>query len=232
MNLQVTREKLPTGTAEPQISGFFSKLLDNVTRTMLAEAKQPYTPAGLASVASVIRNRLAAGKFGSSPSAIVHAPNQFEPWNPGSGNDPRRFGADSPAYKQAQALAQGVFNGTVQDQTLGSTYLSHRAGKQRNTGRCQAGVIRLPRLTAINFSLLKVRLRLIRSQASAGHQRPRALLGQEPRRDLRAWGVALDNFRAVQRPRQALQPGFQASRRSRTSSPSFLTSKPQPRNGL
>ena len=27
MNLQVTREKLPTGTAEPQISGFFSKLL-------------------------------------------------------------------------------------------------------------------------------------------------------------------------------------------------------------
>jgi hypothetical protein len=27
-NLQVTREKLPTGTAEPQISGFFSKLLD------------------------------------------------------------------------------------------------------------------------------------------------------------------------------------------------------------
>jgi hypothetical protein len=28
-NLQVTREKLPTGTAEPQISGFFSKLLDD-----------------------------------------------------------------------------------------------------------------------------------------------------------------------------------------------------------
>jgi hypothetical protein len=27
-NLQVTREKLPTGTAEPQISGFFSKLLE------------------------------------------------------------------------------------------------------------------------------------------------------------------------------------------------------------
>jgi hypothetical protein len=28
-NLQVTREKLPTGTAEPQISGFFSKLLEH-----------------------------------------------------------------------------------------------------------------------------------------------------------------------------------------------------------
>jgi hypothetical protein len=29
-NLQVTREKLPTGTAEPQISGFFSKLLEQL----------------------------------------------------------------------------------------------------------------------------------------------------------------------------------------------------------
>ncbi len=28
-NLHVTREKLPTGTAEPQISGFFSNLLDH-----------------------------------------------------------------------------------------------------------------------------------------------------------------------------------------------------------
>jgi hypothetical protein len=31
-NLQVTREKLPTGTAEPQISGFFSKLLKVMSR--------------------------------------------------------------------------------------------------------------------------------------------------------------------------------------------------------
>jgi spore germination cell wall hydrolase CwlJ-like protein len=51
--------------------------LDNVTRTMLAEAKQPYTPAGMASVASVIRNRLAFGGFGNNPSEIVHAPGQL-----------------------------------------------------------------------------------------------------------------------------------------------------------
>jgi spore germination cell wall hydrolase CwlJ-like protein len=78
--------------------------LDNVTRTIIAEAGQNGTPASMAAVASVIRNRLAAGGYGKTPSEIVHAPNQFEPWNPGSGNDPRRF----EAYKQAQALAQGV----------------------------------------------------------------------------------------------------------------------------
>jgi hypothetical protein len=42
----------------------------------------------MAAVASVIRNRLAVGGYGKSPSEIVRAPNQFKPWNPDSGNDP------------------------------------------------------------------------------------------------------------------------------------------------
>jgi spore germination cell wall hydrolase CwlJ-like protein len=75
----------------------------------------------MAAVASVIRNRLVAGGFGNSPTAIVHARNQFEPWSPGSGNDPSRFDAKSPAYRQAAALAQGVFGGVIQDQTGGAT---------------------------------------------------------------------------------------------------------------
>jgi hypothetical protein len=96
--------------------------LDNVTRTILAEAGQNATPASMAAVASVIRNRLAAGGYGNTPSAIVHAPNQFEPWNPNSGNDPSRFDQNSPAYKQAAALAQGVFSGVVNDPTAGATH--------------------------------------------------------------------------------------------------------------
>jgi hypothetical protein len=56
---------------------------------------------------------LAVGGYGKSPSEIVRAPNQFEPWNPDSGNDPGRFDAKSPAYRQAAALAQGVFSGVV-----------------------------------------------------------------------------------------------------------------------
>jgi spore germination cell wall hydrolase CwlJ-like protein len=47
----------------------------------------------MAAVASVIRNRLAAGGYGKTPTDIVRASNQFEPWNAGSGNDPRRLGS-------------------------------------------------------------------------------------------------------------------------------------------
>jgi spore germination cell wall hydrolase CwlJ-like protein len=53
--------------------------LDNVTRTIMAEAGENATPASMAAVASVIRNRLTAGGYGKSPTEIVHAPNQFEP---------------------------------------------------------------------------------------------------------------------------------------------------------
>jgi spore germination cell wall hydrolase CwlJ-like protein len=56
--------------------------LDSVTRTILGEAGPSATPASMAAVASVIRNRLAAGGYGRTPSEIVHAPNQFEAWNP------------------------------------------------------------------------------------------------------------------------------------------------------
>lgn len=71
--------------------------LDNVTRTIIAEAGQNGTPASMAAVASVIRNRLAAGGYGKTATEVVHQPYQFTPWNSGSGNDPRRFEADSPA---------------------------------------------------------------------------------------------------------------------------------------
>jgi spore germination cell wall hydrolase CwlJ-like protein len=56
--------------------------LDSVTRTILAEAGGNATPASMAAVASVVRNRLAAGGYGKSPSEIVHAPGQFEAWTP------------------------------------------------------------------------------------------------------------------------------------------------------
>jgi spore germination cell wall hydrolase CwlJ-like protein len=56
--------------------------LDNVTRTIMAEAGENATPASVAAVASVIRNRLAAGGYGRTPSEIVHAPYQFSPKSP------------------------------------------------------------------------------------------------------------------------------------------------------
>jgi N-acetylmuramoyl-L-alanine amidase len=108
--------------------------LDNVTRTILSEVGQKGTPAEMASIATTIRNRLATGRFGGTPTEVVHQPYQFTPWNKGNEgapNDPRSYQADSPAYKQAQALAQGVFSGSVQDQTGGAThYLAPAAMKQ------------------------------------------------------------------------------------------------------
>jgi spore germination cell wall hydrolase CwlJ-like protein len=47
--------------------------LDSVTRTILAEAGENAMPASMAAVASVIRNRLAAGGYGKSPSESVQA---------------------------------------------------------------------------------------------------------------------------------------------------------------
>jgi hypothetical protein len=52
--------------------------LDNVTRTILGEAGPSATPASIAAVASVIRNRLAAGGYGRSPTEIVHGIDRAE----------------------------------------------------------------------------------------------------------------------------------------------------------
>jgi hypothetical protein len=79
--------------------------LDSVTRTIPAKARENATPASMAAVASVVRNRLATGGYGKSLSEIVHAPGQFVAWTPPSGGEgPERFDEKSPAYKQSAAL--------------------------------------------------------------------------------------------------------------------------------
>jgi hypothetical protein len=93
----------------------------------------------MAAVASVIRNRLAAGGYGRTPSAIVHAPSQFEAWHPPSGTGPALTAdSKSPAYQQAAAIAQGVFRGVVQDQTGGATHFFAPAA-QASLGRSVPG---------------------------------------------------------------------------------------------
>ena len=108
--------------------------LDNVTRTILAEAGQSATPQSMAAVAAVIRNRQAAtnsghGSYGATPTAVVHAPNQFEPWNPNSGNDPTRFSPQDPGYQRAAAIAQGMWKGVVADPTNGATHFVSPGGQ-------------------------------------------------------------------------------------------------------
>jgi len=109
--------------------------LDAVTRTILGEAGPNATHASMAAVASVIRNRLQAGGYGKTPSEIVHAPYQFEAWHPPGGTGPALTASPSDAsYKQAQALAQGVFTGVVADQTNGATHF-YAPAAQAQLGR-------------------------------------------------------------------------------------------------
>lgn len=95
--------------------------LDLATRTVLAEAGNQ-GPAGQAAVAAVIRNRQLTGRWGDTASQVVRAQNQFEPWNPGSGNNPRRFDPASPEYQRAATIVQGIYSGELPDPTGGATH--------------------------------------------------------------------------------------------------------------
>ena len=79
----------------------------NMISTILGEEN---TPQGQAGVANVIRNRAVDGGYGGdTPSAVVQAPNQFEPWTTSAGRtrmatasaDPSQVAAADAAIKSA-----------------------------------------------------------------------------------------------------------------------------------
>jgi hypothetical protein len=116
---------------------------DLAIRTMLAEAGENASPAALAAVANVILNRAQAGRYGGkSVRDVVLAKNQFEPWSPGSGNDPRRFDAKSEAYQRAAGLLDGARFGVIPDVTNGATHFyapKAQAELGRNTPKWAEG---------------------------------------------------------------------------------------------
>jgi hypothetical protein len=80
----------------------------NMIKTILGEEN---TPAGQAGVANVIRNRAVDGSYGGdTPSAVVQAPNQFEPWNTQAGRS-RMVAAlqDPKQVAQADAAIKGAY---------------------------------------------------------------------------------------------------------------------------
>lgn len=111
-----------TGGSGGQISGSLTlddNNIDVAVRTALAEAGNQ-GPEGLKAVAGTLRNR--ALLSGKSVAAEALKPNQFEPWNPDSGNDPRRFKVDSPEYQAARAAILPVLTGEAPDPTGGATH--------------------------------------------------------------------------------------------------------------
>ena len=98
---------------------------DLAIRAVLAEAGNQ-GPVGQAAVAHVIRNRMAAGRYGGSDArGVVLAKNQFEPFNhfgTGHENDPARFHPSDPAYQEAGKIVDAVMTGQLRDPTGGATH--------------------------------------------------------------------------------------------------------------
>ncbi len=85
---------------------------DLAIRTILAEAGNQ-GPTGMQAVGNVIRNRAVDGAYGGdTPSGVVTAPNQFEPWNTTSGRAKMAsYDPNSPQYQQAGASLERAYAG-------------------------------------------------------------------------------------------------------------------------
>jgi hypothetical protein len=96
---------------------------DLIARTMLSEAGQD-GPAGMAAVASVIKNRVESGQYGASPSDVVLQPRAFSAWDlpRNDPNNPSRWSTKNPQYQQATTLADSVWSGDTPDPTGGADH--------------------------------------------------------------------------------------------------------------
>lgn len=107
---------------------------DLMIRTILGEASnQP--PEGQAAVAHVILNRAKVGKYGGrTPSEVVLAPGQFEPWQTRA-KELQAINPNSKAYKNAAKIVDGVVGGNIPDPTNGAShFLQEEIVRQRRGG--------------------------------------------------------------------------------------------------
>src|ERR1700688_4394369 len=108
---------------------------DLLTRTVLSEAGTDGAP-GMAAVASVIKNRIASGNYGASPSDVVLQPGEFSAWGlPRTDpNSPSRWSTKNPDYQKAAALVDSVWAGKTPDPTGGADHYLNPAIVKARTG--------------------------------------------------------------------------------------------------
>jgi hypothetical protein len=106
------------------MSGLHPTDRDAMIRTVLTEASSN-DPMGWAAVASTIRNRLAAGRFGQSPTEIVRAPGAFEVWSNGRAQS---VSPKDPNYEAAGRIVDAVAGG-LPDPTGGATHFYSLSGQ-------------------------------------------------------------------------------------------------------
>jgi spore germination cell wall hydrolase CwlJ-like protein len=78
---------------------------------------------GQLAVAAVVKNRLEAGDWGSTISAVIRQPKQFSAFNTAAGRRRlERLSDSDPAYRLAQIAALLTLAGAVPDPTHGAVY--------------------------------------------------------------------------------------------------------------
>lgn len=107
---------------------------DFAIRTMLGEARNQ-GDAGLAGVASVILNRAASGKYGgSTPTDVVLAPSQFEPWQTRK-SELLAIKRTDPMYQRAGQIYDMVSSGEIPDITAGATHFLNKKVVMDRSGK-------------------------------------------------------------------------------------------------
>lgn len=107
---------------------------DLLIRTVIGEAAgEP--PAGQAAVAHVVLNRVKSGKYGGrSIPSVLFAKNQFEPWQTRRA-ELAAISPDSPEYRTAARVVDGVLAGQVPDPTKGAMhFLNQKIVRERRGG--------------------------------------------------------------------------------------------------
>lgn len=106
---------------------------DLMIRTIIGEAGNQ-SPMGQAAVAHVIANRVAAGTYGKTPSDVVLAPSQFEPWQTRK-NELLGINPKSAAYQNIGDIVDMAHSGDIPDPTGGAThFLQENVVRQRRGG--------------------------------------------------------------------------------------------------
>lgn len=105
---------------------------DYMIRTIIGEAaNQP--DEGMAGVGHVIMNRVKRG-YGKSPTEVMFAKNQFEPWSTRR-QELMGYSAEDPAYKRVASIVDGIIGGKIKDPTNGAThFLQEDIVRQRRGG--------------------------------------------------------------------------------------------------
>ena len=166
----------------PQGPDLNDRQRDLIIRTIAAETSGK-TPEESQAIAHVILNRIASGKYGASPEAVLFARKQFEPWsNPNGSNYPMRFTPESRRYGLGQTALDAALG--AEDITKGATNfwapkaqaaLGRRPPKWGRTGGVDIGETRFHNLSRADGGEVDDALHVVRERHADGEA-----VGQAP----------------------------------------------------